>query len=502
MIVIQESLCKGCGLCVKNCPTGAIGLQDKIARLGSACSSCGVCMRVCPVNAILRDEVLSDGAVVCRACPVQCAIQAGFEGACRRYTNNSGTLVRNRALVKANDQAGSLYPEVPDRPLITAVGAGTEYPCCKPAPHIVAANVQDIEVVTVVTEAPLSYSGIKVKIDANAHIGAEGAKVLRDGAVIGMVDTEEYGAKMLSIGGATILSGKQGFMAARTIVGLANGEKVILQVEKGSKLEIAVGQPPVIDGVTEKKMRVGCGSATVGMFATQLSKVVDEAIVLDHHVIGLLSEHRAGEEVGMNYSGVIPNGRKSTRGRYFGEQGHGWGGTSITTPLEAVKSVDMTLVKPGMKILVTETTGQKAGLIEVQSGGTLAEIAITAEIQAVVDLIADNCEDARVSAIYVGGTGGSARAGVTTYPIKLSQAVHAGEVKLTIGGAPTYVLPGGGINFMVDVEKVVPKAFSWVATPATVAPVEYTMTRNTFEKIGGHTQHIKAVTDLKQAGQL
>lgn len=498
MIIIEESLCKGCSLCIKNCPTGAVGLVEKVARLGANCTSCGICLRICPFGAISRDEVMPAGATVCRACPVQCAIQPGFEGACRRYTNVNGTLVRNRPLVLTNDRTGQSITEIPDRPLITAVGAGTEYPCCKPAPHIVADVVDDIEVVTVVTEAPLSYSGIKVKIDANAHIGAEGARVLRDGAIVGMVDTEEYGAKMLSIGGATILSGKNGFMAARTIVDLANGERMVLQVEKGSKLDIAVGQPPVIDGKAEKKMRIGCGSATIGMFAGQLSAVVDEAIILDHHVIGLLSEHRAGEEVGMTYSGVVPNGRKSTRGRYFGEHGHGWGGTDITGPLQAVKSIDMKLAAPGMRILVTETTGQQAGLLEVQADGLVAEIALTAEIQAVVDLIAANCEDARVSAVYVGGTGGSARAGVTTHPIKLSQAVHEGQVRLTIGGAPTYLLPGGGINFMVDVEKVVPKAFTWVATPATVAPVEYTMTRGTFERIGGHTHAIKPVSDVKK----
>jgi NAD-dependent dihydropyrimidine dehydrogenase PreA subunit len=498
VIVIEESLCKGCGLCIKNCPTGAVALIDKIAQLGIHCTSCGICLRVCPCGAVSRNDIVADGAAVCRACPVQCAIQPGFEGACRRYTNVNGTLIRNRELVAASDRAGKLYPEIPDRPLITAVGAGTEYPCCKPAPHIVADRVRDIEVITVVTEAPLSYSGIKVKIDANAHIGAEGARVFRDGAAIGMVDTEEYGAKMLSIGGANILSGKHGFAAARTIVDLANGERMVLQVEKGSTLDITVGQPPIIDGVTEKKMRVGCGSATVGMFAAQLSSVVDEAIILDHHVIGLLSEHRAGEEVGMTYSGVIPNGRKSTRGRYFGEQGHGWGGTNIAGPLQAVKMVDMNLAKPGLQILVTETTGQQAGLLAVQSDGTVTEIPLTAEIQAVVDLIAANCEEARVSAVYVGGTGGSARAGVTTYPIKLSQAVHQGEVKLTIGGAPTYILPGGGINFMVDVEKVVPQAFTWVATPATVAPVEYTMTRATFEKIGGHTAAVKPVATVKK----
>ena len=55
--------------------------------------------------------------------------------------------------------------------------------------------------------------------------------------------------------------------------------------------------------------------------------------------------------------------------------------------------------------------------------------------------------------------------------------MHAGKAHLTIGGAPAYVYPGGGINFIVDTAKVVNHAFTWVPTPATVAPVEYTMTK-------------------------
>lgn len=498
MITVQKEKCKVCSLCVKSCPAAAIHIVDKLAVVQKHCVSCGVCVRVCPFQAIVHEAAAEAEAVSCRSCPVQCEIKPGFEGACKRYSNINGTLVRNRELVLENTRAQSPDRTIPDKPLITAVGAGTAYPCCRPAPHIVGDTVDGIDVVTVVTEAPLSYSGIKVKIDANHHIGEEGARIFRDGAHVGMVDTEEYGSKMIYIGGANILSGKYGFAAARTIVELANEQRVVLQVEKGSKLELQVGCAPIIDGAEEQKMRVGCGSATVGMFARAMSRAVDEAIVLDHHVIGLLSEHRAGEEVGMTWSGVVPNGRKSTRGRYFGEHGHGWGGTHIEKPLDAVKSVDMSVAKTGMKILVTETTGQKGALLEVQPDGSVREIPMTETVQAVVYMIAVNCENARVSAVYVGGTGGSARAGVTTYPIKLSHAVHAGEAKLTIGGAPTYILPGGGINFLVDVEKVAPKAFTWVPTPATVAPVEYTMSRQKYAEIGGHVDSIKPLSTLKK----
>lgn len=497
MVIVDPEKCKGCGKCEKNCPVGAIKIIEKKATVEEHCVHCGICVCVCDFDALTIPQKKEEMAVKCTSCPVQCEIKPGFTGVCRRYINLGGTLVRNRNLVtepliKEKKEKAIVYP------LITAVGAGTTYPCCRPAPHIVQDTVDGVEVVTVVTEAPLSYSGVKVKIDTNFYIGEEGAKVRRDGRIVGMVEMEEYGSKIISIGGANLLTGKSGFIVARTIVEICNGERVKLKVEKGAKLEIQVGKRPVVNGQEDTKMRVGCGSATIGMFAKQLAEVVDEAIILDHHVVGLLSEHLAGEQVGLKWSGVIPNARKSTNGRYFGERGNGWGGTNIKDPRDAIKDVDMKAAKPGIKILVTETTGQKAALFKLMKNGDIVEILMTPEAQHVVELISSTCEEARVSAVYVGGAGGSARAGVTNYPIKLTQAVHKGEANLTIGGAPTYVLPGGGINFLVDVEKIVPKAFTWVPTPATVAPVEYTMTKEKYKKIGGHIDKVVDVSVIKK----
>lgn len=498
MIVVEKDLCRGCKLCIQDCPVDAVKLVDKKAVINEKCVSCGICTRVCPFNALTK-VMEAEGKVRCASCPVQCTISEGFLGACQRYENVGGRLIRNRQLVVplAEDLSQSMLRErLLKRPLITGVGAGTNYPCCRPAPFIVEDEIAGIEVVTVVTEAPLSYSGLKVKIDTNLFIGEEGAKVTRQGKVVGMVTTEEYGSKMLTLGGANLLSGKTGFVVAKTVVELANGQRVTLKVAGGITLELQVGSAPIINGIKDEKMRIGCGSATIGMFANHLKTVVDEAIILDHHVIGLLSEHLAGKEVGLKYSGVVPYGRKSTQGRYFGEHGHGWGGTEILDPKDAIKEIDVTLAKPGLKILVTETTASQAALFTLLETGEVKQVEMSADLQKVVDLINDNCEPARVSAVYTGGTGGSARAGVTNYPKKLTEAIHNGDAQLTIGGASAFVLPGGGINFMVDVEKVVPKAFSWVPTPATVAPVEYTLEKKKYEELNGHMKAIRPLKDL------
>ena len=64
-------------------------------------------------------------------------------------------------------------------------------------------------------------------------------------------------------------------------------------------------------------MRVGCGSATIGIFAQQWLGHVDEVIVVDDHITGVLTEHQAGRFLDMPPTGIRVRGRKSTPGRYF-----------------------------------------------------------------------------------------------------------------------------------------------------------------------------------------
>src|SRR5690606_32995224 len=96
-----------------------------------------------------------------------------------------------------------------------------------------------------------------------------------------------------------------------------NGDRVELTVDDGAALQVQAGAPPVVNGVTETRMRVGCGSATVGMFAAQWKGLVDEVVVVDDHITGVMSEHQAGKVIGWEPSGIKVMGRRSTPGRYF-----------------------------------------------------------------------------------------------------------------------------------------------------------------------------------------
>ena len=463
-----------------------------------------------------------EGIIRCDACPVLCRIRPGRAGACSRYANEDGRLVRTDpavALAQAVETGGKLVAFVegewdgtlldPSRAFVTGIGAGTTYPDYKPAPFIVGGTHDGVDTVTVVTEGIFSYCGAKVKIDTDRHLGPEAAPVRAKGEQVGHVTTAEYGSQMLSLGGVRHLTGgskREGNVTCETLLALCGGEAVTLTIDGGHEVVVQAGQAPIVDGTPERRMRVGCGSATVGIFAQQWLGHADEVIVVDDHITGVLSEHQAGKVLGMRPTGIRVRGRRSTPGRYFqvAKPGLGWGGTDITDPLSVIEGIDAKLAWPGLRLLLTSTTGEDSLWCVLDERLRPVPAEMPAAVRVVVERIGENCEPSLCTVLFMAGAGGSLRAGVTENPVLLTRAVASGEVRVTMGGAPVYLWPGGGITVMADVLRLPGNAFGHVPTPALVAPIEFTLPRALYAALGGHMEEIVPVEELLRGlgGQL
>ena len=477
-----------------------------------------------------RSERMAGNKIECNACPVLCQISEGRTGACDRYANADGRLIRVDPVVfitptlasgkptdeaemiefgassGANGVAPAAQAQAQDQALfVTGVGASSTYPDYKPAPFIVSSKLADVDMVTVVTEGIFSYCSFKVKIDTDRFLGPEQSNVRCQGEIVGHVTTAEYGSQMLSLGGVHHLTGgskKEGRVTCEMMLELGNKQPVELTIDGGASLVIRAGAAPIVDGVEEQRMRVGCGSATIGIFAKQWFGHVDEVVVVDDHITGVLTEHQAGRCLGMTRSGLKIRGRKSTPGRYFqvANSGTGWGGTDISDPLAIVEGFDSAVARPGMRLLMVSTTGEHAQWYELDAELVPRVMEMPEAVRRTVERIGENCEPSLATVLFLGGAGGSLRAGATENPVLLTRAIKQRLVNVTCGGAPAYVWPGGGITVMVDVARMPDRSFGTVPTPAIVAPIEFTMSYDVYRDLGGHLDAVRSLESVLAYG--
>ena len=454
----------------------------------------------------------------CDACPVMCFIAPGQTGACDRYANADGRIVRTDPVVMLSHAlAGGarIVPfalrdwdgeTMPADAVLTGIGSGTTYPDYKPAPFIVSSTVAGADMVTVVTEAIFSYCGVKVKIDTDRYLGPERAILRVAGEAVGHVTTAEYGSQMLALGGVHHLTGgskAEGRVTCAAMLALCNGDAVELTVDGGQTVVVQAGAAPIVDGVAERRMRVGCGSATIGMFAAQWQGLVDEVVVVDDHITGVVSEHQAGKVINWPPTGIKIKGHRSTPGRYFkvSEPGAGWGGTTLTDPLTILGDWNPKKgARAGLTLLMVSTTGEEYAYYVLDEALAPQKTVLPAALRASVEMINENCEPSLCTVLFMGGAGGSLRAGVTKNPVRLTRSVQAGQTRLTSGGAECYVWPGGGITFIVDVLTLPKGAFGYVPTPALVAPLEFTLRRADYLALGGHEDAIRSLDQVMQNG--
>ena len=394
----------------------------------------------------------------CDACPVLCRIRPGKVGACDRYANEDGQLVRVDPLVVTR-RAGQTVPFLEGgadwdgellrggESFVTGIGAGTTYPDYKPAPFIVGAEVEGVDMVTVVSEGIFSYCGLKVKIDTDRFLGPERSAVRVDGEPIGHVTTAEYGSQMLALGGVRHLTGgskREGTVTCRALLDLCSRSAVEVTIDDGANVVLQAGAAPVVNGTREERMRVGCGSATIGIFAKQWHGHADEVIVVDDHITGVLTEHQAGRFLDMPPSGIRVRGRKSTPGRYFqvAEPGLGWGGTDVSDPLEIIERIDAKVAWPGLRLLMVSTTGEDAAWYVLDEQLRPVPAAMPPRSRRWSSGSPRTASRRSPRSCSWPAPAGRLRAGVTENPVRLTRSVKEALTRVTCGGAPVYRLAG------------------------------------------------------------
>jgi hypothetical protein len=149
---------------------------------------------------------------------------------------------------------------------------------------------------------------------------------------------------------------------------------------------------------------------------------------------------------------------------------------------------------------MVSTTGEEYAYFVLSEALEPVQQPLPERLRATVGLIDENCEPSLCTVLFMGGAGGSLRAGVTRNPVRLTRSVQARETRLTSGGARCYVWPGGGITFMVDVTRLPPGAFGYVPTPALVAPLEFTLPRAAYVALGGHEGAIRTLDAVAAEG--
>jgi 6-hydroxynicotinate reductase len=218
--------------------------------------------------------------------------------------------------------------------------------------------------VTVVTEGIFSYCGVKVKIDTDRHLGPECAPVRVEGRAgrprhhrrIRLADAVARRRappdRRLEEGGPRHL---------RHAAGAVQPQAVELTIDGGARVVVEAGKAPDRQRHAETRMRVGCGSATIGIFAQQWLGHVDEVVVVDDHITGVLSEHQAGKVLGMRPTGIRDRGRRSTPGRYFQVANRAPAGAAPTSPTRwIIEPFDPKVAWPGLRLLMVSTTGEHA----------------------------------------------------------------------------------------------------------------------------------------------
>ena len=395
------------------------------------------------------------------ATPARCCARSatGKTGACDRYANrerragarrSGGAAAPRRwrattpALVPfaarrrpsrrptAPTPAGAATCCTPTRCSSPASARPPPIPTTSPRPSSSPRRHDGVDMVTVVTEGIFSYCSFKVKIDTDRCLGPEQANVRCKGEVVGHVTTAEYGSQMLSLGGVHHLTGgskKEGRITVRDDAGARQqAGRSSCTIDGGA--QVRRSRPAARRSSTASRSSACAWAAARPRSASSRSSCygqADEVVVVDDHITGVLTEHQAGRCLDMRAVGhqdarpqvdagaLLPgrqpghrlgrhrHRRSAVHHRRLGSRGRAW---------------------PGLRLLMVSTTGEHAAWYVLDEQLRAASSSrCRPRCARVVERIGENCEPSLTTVLFLGGAGGSLRAGVTENPVLLTRSI-------------------------------------------------------------------------------
>jgi len=397
------------------------------------------------------------GIVRCDAAPCCAASGPGRAGACDRYANEDGKLVRVDPLVLlakpdlarvafVEGSAGGAASSEGRGAFVTGIGATTTYPDYKPRPSScrpgMTASTCDGR-----DRGHLQLLRREGENDTIAISGRAGGRAGGRARRWATSPRRNNGSQMLSPGRRCIhLTGgskKEASSPAKRSWRSATAKPSSSRSTAADRGVQATGRRSST-ARSRSVWRVGAARPAIAC-SRRMEDHVDEVIVVDDHITGVLSEHQGGRflDIKPAASGCAAAARRRaaiSRSPSLAWLGHPMSAIRWRSSRRSIPS------RPGrLKLLMVSTTGRAFAWFELDHDLRPQPAAMPAAVRHVVERIAENCEPALCTVLFMAGAALAARR--SHREPRATDALgarHADQV--TLGGVPAYGLAGRGIT--------------------------------------------------------
>ena len=270
--------------------------------------------------------------------------------------------------------------------------------------------------------------------------------------------TAEYGSQMLSLGGVHHLTGgckKEGRVTCDTMLGSVNSEAV--EIDDRRRRDASSSRPARRRSSTASKSSA-CGSAAArrrSACSPSSGRLMSTKWSSSTITLPACSPNtRPGSCSTCRRPASRSRAGARRPGRYFqvAEPGTGWGGTDIDDPLDHRRATSIPKVAwPGLRMLMVSTTGEHSGYFVLDEQSDSRRRPMPAPVRRIGRAHRRELRAGAGDRAVHGRRRRHAAGRRHRNPVRLTRSVKEALTRVTCGGAPVYVWPGGGITFMVDV---------------------------------------------------